>query len=502
LTPREKKRVLKTCIRPFVQCANAVVASAALSLLGASGALAISAPIHIANTGGEGVFIRPEPNTSQPAIGWIPEGASPDYNCFAWGQNVNGVPIWFNVNYNGKTGYYASYYDDSSYHSNEELTAKYGVPLCGSAPPSTPSAPPTSSPGADPAPPPSSSPPPSAGGLVFSIFNADGGVYYRRSPDWSDTPKTPGSGVYNGDQVVLICGAMGDSIGPYNNKAWSKVRNLSRPVGEGWVNEHFINDGAPSNSFPAGEPMCGASANTFSGGSLYFSPYPENPHGPDSTGQIKGNNPLHIGTNWVSAPSRATVTLHANEWDENRDSYGCPSLDAFVPKDQPAFAQGRISTLAAWSRARSAPFLFLRGQEAWRPRIHYILLFDPGNLDEWDSAGCAQEYPLSGILRDWLIESAANRLVILSGALTADVGHKSVDGHGHAGIQNALFVPLKRQPDPPNRHLRAQIVVCNYDTMSHPDVWINFKEWMNKPPIKLGSCPSNPSGEKVVSWNP
>ncbi|HET9678323.1 MAG TPA: hypothetical protein VFP21_12555 [Solirubrobacterales bacterium] len=131
--------------RGMVSAAIALVTAVILLLPGT--AFAISAPIHIANTGGEGVFIRPEPNTSRPAIGWMPEGASPDYHCFAWGQNINGVPIWFNVTYNGVTGYYASYFDDSSYHSNEELTAKYGVPLCGSAPASpAPSAPPAGSP--------------------------------------------------------------------------------------------------------------------------------------------------------------------------------------------------------------------------------------------------------------------------------------------------------------------------------------------------------------------
>jgi hypothetical protein len=116
-----------------------------VSLVAPSTANAVSAPIHIANTGGEGVFIRPDPNTSGPAIGWMPEGASPDYHCFVWGQNINGVPIWFNVTYNGVTGYYASFYDDSSYHSNEELTAKYGVPLCGAAPPA-PQTPPSAVP--------------------------------------------------------------------------------------------------------------------------------------------------------------------------------------------------------------------------------------------------------------------------------------------------------------------------------------------------------------------
>jgi len=131
-------------------------------LISASCAFAVSAPIHIAGTGGEGVFIRPDPSTANPAVGWMPEGASPDYNCFVWGQNIGGVPIWFNVNYNGKTGYYASYFDDSSYHSNEELTAKYGVPLCGSAPPPAPA--PALTPGSTPA---SSSP----AAVYFSPFN-------------------------------------------------------------------------------------------------------------------------------------------------------------------------------------------------------------------------------------------------------------------------------------------------------------------------------------------
>jgi uncharacterized protein YraI len=119
-------------------------------LLNVPSVCALSAPIHISGTAGEGVFLRPDPSTANPAIGWMPEGASPDYNCFIWGQNIGGVPIWFNVNYNGVTGYYASYYDDSSYQSNEELTAKYGVQLCGSST-SAPVAQPTSAPSAPPA---------------------------------------------------------------------------------------------------------------------------------------------------------------------------------------------------------------------------------------------------------------------------------------------------------------------------------------------------------------
>jgi uncharacterized protein YraI len=150
---------------------QAVIASlstvAVWLLVSVTSALAISAPIHIAGTDGEGVFIRPDPSTANPAVGWMPEGASPDYNCFVWGQNIGGVPIWFNVNYGGKTGYYASYYDDSSYHSNEELTAKYGVPLCGSSPAASSPPPVASSP---PASPPASSPPASSAPAPAAIY--------------------------------------------------------------------------------------------------------------------------------------------------------------------------------------------------------------------------------------------------------------------------------------------------------------------------------------------
>jgi hypothetical protein len=191
----------------------------------------------------------------------MPEGASPDYHCFAWGQNINGVPIWFFVTYNGVTGFYASYFDDSSYHSNEELTAKYGVPLCGSSPPPPPSQP-------APAPAPGPSVPPSGpsgggGGGVYSIVDADGGVYFRNSARWTDTNATPGVGVYTGDRVEVICGEFGEAYGPYSNRWWSYVANLSKPAaGKGWVNAHFINDGMPANQPSPGQPACSSTTAT------------------------------------------------------------------------------------------------------------------------------------------------------------------------------------------------------------------------------------------------
>jgi putative amidase-like protein len=294
------------------------------ALLSAARADAISAPIHITGTAGEGVYIRPEPNTSRPPVGWMPEGASPDYNCFAWGQNIGGVPIWFNVNWGGVTGFYASYYDDSSYHSNEELTAKYGVPLCGASAPSPAPAP-------APSPAPEVAPPASVGGLVFSVFNAEGGVYYRESPSWDNTKRIPGVGVYNGDQVELLCGAMGDSVGPYGNRAWSKVRNLTRPqIGAGWVNEHFINDGATANSFVSGEPMCGG------GGS----------------GEFLAAFDRGATVRWANAHARDTPPHPAScTWFVSQALWagGLPKTDAWTSSGSHGRFQKRPGTVAAWA---------------------------------------------------------------------------------------------------------------------------------------------------------
>jgi hypothetical protein len=100
-----------------------------------SGAGAMSAPIHVTAT----VNIRPGATTaSGNPLGTIPQGASPDFHCWAQGQNISGVDVWFNVTWSGITGYYASYYDDSSYATDAQITTKYGIPQCGSSTPAPP----------------------------------------------------------------------------------------------------------------------------------------------------------------------------------------------------------------------------------------------------------------------------------------------------------------------------------------------------------------------------
>ena len=113
-----------------MSAATAALASCAALAMTAGPAAAMSAPIKTTTS----VNVRPGPSTgSGNPLTVMPPGTSPDFNCWTQGQNIGGVNVWFSVNYHGVTGYYASYYDNSSYSTDSQITSKYGIPHCGSA---------------------------------------------------------------------------------------------------------------------------------------------------------------------------------------------------------------------------------------------------------------------------------------------------------------------------------------------------------------------------------
>jgi hypothetical protein len=124
----------RVSLRRAIVTACVMLAMCSLTSISAQ---AISAPIQIAGTEDEGVLIQSEPNAGSARLGWIPEGASPEYNCFTHGEMVGTVSVWFDVTHEGVTGYYPSFYDNSSYKNDAELTEKYRVPACGQAAPET-----------------------------------------------------------------------------------------------------------------------------------------------------------------------------------------------------------------------------------------------------------------------------------------------------------------------------------------------------------------------------
>jgi hypothetical protein len=120
------------CVRLRLLASIAVVAvtSGAAIALTAGPAAAMSAPIKTTSY----VNVRPGPSTSSGNPQTVmPPGTSPAFNCWIQGQNIGGVDVWFSVNYDGVRGYYASYYDNSSYSTDSQITSKYGIPHCSSA---------------------------------------------------------------------------------------------------------------------------------------------------------------------------------------------------------------------------------------------------------------------------------------------------------------------------------------------------------------------------------
>ncbi len=68
----------------------------------------------------------------------------------------------------------------------------------------------------------------------------------------------------------------------------------------------------------------------------------------------------------------------------------------------------------------------------------------------------------------WLSGSSGRHLLVLAGAVTRDVDHPDSEGRLHQGIQQYLFPAIRAAGR------SAQVLVCNYDTMQHPDVLRNF----------------------------
>jgi uncharacterized protein YraI len=123
-------------LRSGISLLAVAAASGAMVALTAGPAAAISAPIKTTTS----VNVRPGPSTgSGNPLTVMPAGTSPDFICWKQGQNIGGVDVWFRVTYHGLTGYYASYYDNSSYSTDGQITSKYGIPSC-IQPPSPPSA--------------------------------------------------------------------------------------------------------------------------------------------------------------------------------------------------------------------------------------------------------------------------------------------------------------------------------------------------------------------------
>jgi hypothetical protein len=414
----------------------------------------------------EGVYWRSEPNwaAAERITGFgVYDGTIVEVHCYQSGTAVEGSAdtMWEQASDVGGRGYGAGWLNEHFINDGQPINqSSPGVPPCNAAPPPAPPPPPTPAP---------------TSGLVFTVFNAEGGIYYRNSPHVNDTPQSPGVGVYNGDQVELICGATGDPVGPYSDTAWSKVKNLTRPgIGEGWVNEHYVNDGASSGAWPPGESICLAA--------------PGLPANPGQGGGSSGPNSVFYSPNATpngvaSIRELADLNLPAPQWAVG----GCsPAAAASIPAG--------VSTLAGWSVGRLGPVYFLAAAtSAQKAAVHRIVLFDPGATADF-TGSCDPRIDINGLLARWLSANPANHLLVLTGYVSE---MHSAGQHGrstYAGLWKYYFAGIWNQP------FASRAQVCDYESLEHDRVLIDFASVVNHPPL---GCPPAPNVENyLTAWNP
>lgn len=93
---------------------------------------------------------------------------------------------------------------------------------------------------------------------TFRVMNADGGIYWRSAPDWNAAVAVSGNGFYPGTVIKATCYQSGAGNVPgTSDTMWEQAEWVSGPgQGRGWVNEHFIDDGAAINQPSPGIPPC------------------------------------------------------------------------------------------------------------------------------------------------------------------------------------------------------------------------------------------------------
>lgn len=294
--------------------------------------------------------------------------------------------------------------------------------------------------------------------LVFPVMNTSetlpDGVWFRNSPHTADTDRVTGHGVYAGDSVRLSCYAFGDAVGPYNDKLWYYVSNLTRPSvpatgapNVGYLNAHYINDGMAANQVDAGVPQCGTP-----------SPPPSIPEGASAFFLPKGH----------TTPSTANINDLYSTWAPGNCNYGGGVANPY---------NGRwVSILGGWSNGRLGPIYYLRYATSEQlSHIHYILLIDPGNASDMKSSCDANtSVSPSSRLASWLSLNQSNHLMILAASATgSDAG---------IGLTNYYLKTIQQ------RKLLNQVTVCWDDKLDHQ---IAFNKYAVNVQTSLMSHPSN-----------
>jgi len=193
----------------------------------------------------------------------------------------------------------------------------------------------------------------------FYVMNAAGGVYWRSSPDWSTPEPTPGVGFYPGTAIKISCYRAGAANVPGSaDSMWEQASWVSGPgSGSGWINEHFINDGAAVNQPSPGAMACPSAQ----------PPPPPPPPPPPQTWseQETPNHPVNTFTDYHNA-SGVGQPIAAGEWVQ----VSCKVYDPTIASVNPDGYWYRIAT-SPWNNAYYSPAnTFMNGDPYGGPYTH------------------------------------------------------------------------------------------------------------------------------------
>jgi hypothetical protein len=285
-----------------------------------------------------------------------------------------------------------------------------------------------------------------ATGPVFTVMNTSetlpDGVWFRRSPHTADTDRVTGHGVYKNERVQLECYAWGDAVGPYNDRLWYFVLNVTRPTNDGvtnqgYLNAHYINDGKSANQIDARVSPCGPTPR----------PTPTITITPPKSVFFSGSRDPRGG----SGHQVATQDIGLNELAQPHCS---PAVVAKVSNG--------VSTLAGWSRGRVG-VVFVLANLVKASTVHRIVLIDPGNTAAIIGS-CDHNYNVNALLANWL-SHPGNQLLILTGRFTEEkpYAHGWLGSSTYKGLRKYYLADIKGRTA--NRAL-----ICDYNLADHQEI--------------------------------
>lgn len=149
----------------------------------------------------------------------------------------------------------------------------------------------------------------------------------------------------------------------------------------------------------------------------------------------------------------AEKSIFRNNFDGVWTAGPCdPTAAASVPR---VAREQAITQLAGYSLGRLGPIYFLKkATDRWAD-IDYILLLDPGGVDDL-SGSCDSNQDIAPwhLLDDWLASRSTNRLVIMSGKLTSSAEHSAIRAFYLREMSDVM--------------LKQQVLVCDAD-LNHDD---------------------------------